>query len=193
MIRRPSLLGLGLFCSFALAALTTAASARAESYTVDSVHSSVLFRIKHMNTSNAWGRFNDIQGTADLDGAKPALNVTLKVDSIDTANQKRDEHLEGPDFFSAKQFPTIEFKSTKVTKVDDTHYDVEGTLTLHGVNKPISVKLEKTGSGRTPMTGPIVGYATEFKIKRSDYGMKLMIGPLGDDVLLIVALECAAK
>jgi polyisoprenoid-binding protein YceI len=119
--------------------------------------------------------------------------VTLKVDSIDTANQKRDEHLEGPDFFSAKQFPTIEFKSTKVTKVDDTHYDVEGTLTLHGVNKPISVKLEKTGSGRTPMTGPIVGYATEFKIKRSDYGMKLMIGPLGDDVLLIVALECAAK
>lgn len=188
MIRRTSFLGLGMMLALAISSV-----ARAESYAVDSVHSTVLFRIKHMNTSNAWGRFNDIQGTADLDGAKPALQVTLKVDSIDTANQKRDEHLEGPDFFNAKQFPSIEFKSTKVTKVDDAHYDVEGTLTLHGVSKPISVKLEKTGSGRTPMTGPIVGYATEFKVKRSDYGMKLMIGPLGDEVLLVVALECAAK
>jgi polyisoprenoid-binding protein YceI len=185
---RPALLS----CLFIATALS-ASTARAETYTVDAVHSTVLFRIKHMNTSDAWGRFNDIQGTAGLDGPKPALNVTLTVDSIDTANEKRDEHLEGPDFFNAKQFPTIAFKSTKVTKVDDTHYDVAGDLTLHGVTRPISVKLEKTGSARTPMTGPIVGYATEFKIKRSDYGMKLMIGPLGDEVLLIVSLECAAK
>ena len=185
---RPALLS----CLFIATALS-ASTARAETYTIDAVHSTVLFRIKHMNTSNAWGRFNDIQGTADLDGPKPALNVTLTVDSIDTANQKRDEHLEGPDFFNAKQFPTIAFESTKVTKVDDTHYDVAGDLTLHGVTRPISVKLEKTGNARTPMTGPIVGYATEFKVKRSDYGMKLMIGPLGDEVLLIVSLECAAK
>lgn len=188
MIRRMLPFVLGIVCPFALSS-----AVHAESYTIDAVHSTVLFRIKHMNTSNAWGRFNDIQGAADLDGAQPSLAVTLTVDSIDTANQKRDEHLEGPDFFNAKQFPTIEFKSTKVTKVDDAHYDVEGTLTLHGVSKPISVKLERTGNARSPMTGQIVGYATEFKIKRSDYGMKLMIGPLGDEVLLIVALECAAK
>jgi polyisoprenoid-binding protein YceI len=188
MTRRTLLVVLGIVCSCAMSS-----AVHAESYTIDAVHSTVLFRIKHMNTSNAWGRFNDIQGSADLDGAQPSLAVTLAVDSIDTANQKRDEHLEGPDFFNAKQFPTIEFKSTKVTKVDAAHYDVEGTLTLHGVSKPIAVKLERTGSARTPMTGPITGYATEFKIKRSDYGMKLMIGPLGDEVLLIVALECAAK
>ncbi len=189
MIRHISL----LFLTIGTAAALWAPNARAESHTIDAVHSTVLFRIKHMNTSDSWGRFNDIQGSADLDGPRPSLSVMLTVDSIDTANQKRDEHLEGPDFFNARQFPTIAFKSTKITKVDDTHYVVAGDLTLHGVTKPISVKLEKTGSARTPMTGPIVGYATEFKIKRSDYGMKLMIGPLGDEVLLIVSLECAAK
>lgn len=189
MIRRALLLCLTIVS----AAVLLASTARAENYTIDAVHSTVLFRIKHMNASNAWGRFNDIQGAADLDGPQPSLNVTLAVDSIDTANEKRDEHLEGPDFFNARQFPTIAFKSTKVTKTDDAHYDVEGALTLHGVTKPIAVKLERTGSARTPMTGPIVGYATEFKIKRSDYGMKLMIGPLGDEVVLIVSLECAAK
>ena len=194
MIYRTSIRSVSLLClTIAIAAASMASLARAESYTIDSVHSTVLFRIKHMNTSNAWGRFNDIQGAADLDGPQPSLNVTLTVDSIDTANQKRDEHLEGPDFFNAKQFPSIAFKSTKVTKVDDANYDVEGTLTLHGVSKPIAVKLEKTGNARSPMTGQIIGYATEFKIKRSDYGMKLMIGPLGDEVLLIVSLECAAK
>jgi polyisoprenoid-binding protein YceI len=193
MIRRSPLMAAVVFALTLLSIVASAAPAVAKEFAIDAVHSTVLFRIKHMNTSNAWGRFNDIQGTADLDGSKPALNVTLTVDSIDTANQKRDEHLEGPDFFNAKQFPTIAFKSTKITKVDDAHYDVEGTLTLHGVSKPIAVKLERTGTARSPMTGEIIGYATEFKIKRSDYGMKLMVGPLGDEVLLIVSLECAAK
>lgn len=159
---------------------------------VDAVHSAVLFRIKHMNTSYAWGRFNDIQGTVDLDGKQPVVDVKLAVNSIDTANAKRDEHLRGPDYFNAKQFPAISFKSDKIKKIDDEHYEVEGTLALHGVSKPITVTLERTGTARSPMTGEIAGYATEFKIKRSDYGMKLLIGPLGDEILLIVSLECGA-
>jgi polyisoprenoid-binding protein YceI len=161
--------------------------------TVDAVHSSVLFRIKHMNTSYAWGRFNDIQGTIDLDGPQPQVDVTVKVDSVDTANAKRDEHLKGPDFFGAKQFPTITFHSESIKKLDDNRYQVDGTLTLHGISKPLSVTLERTGSARTPMTGKIAGYATEFQIKRSDFGMKLMIGPLGDDVRILVSLECVEK
>jgi len=176
-----------------LCSLPLATTARAETAVVDTVHSSVLFRIKHLNTSWTWGRFNDVKGTIVLDDAAPSVDVTLTVDSVDTGNGKRDEHLEGPDFFGAKQFPTIAFKGSKVTKVDVSHFDVAGELTLHGVTKPLTVRLEKTGSGRTPMTGPIVGYATEFKIKRSDFGMKTMVGPVGDEVLVIVALECSAK
>jgi polyisoprenoid-binding protein YceI len=166
-------------------------AAAAETYNVDAVHSTVLFRVKHMNTSYSWGRFNDIAGTVTLDDPSPSLEVRVQVDSVDTGNTKRDAHLKAPDFFSAKQYPTIAFKSTKVTKVDDAHYDVDGTLTLHGVTKPITVKLERTGAGKGPMGGTITGVATEFKIKRSDYGMKFMLAGASDDVLVIVALECA--
>ena len=71
-----------------------------------------MFRIKHLKTSYAWGRFNDVAGKLALDGEKPTVEVQIKADSIDTANAKRDEHLKGPDFFNVKQFPTISFKST---------------------------------------------------------------------------------
>ncbi len=138
---------LASFGMFAVLACGAAPAAQADPFNVDAVHSSVLFRIKHMNTSYAWGRFNDISGTVDLEGPQAKIDVELVVDSIDTANQKRDEHLEGPDFFNAKQFPSIGFKSTKITKVDDTHYEVDGELTLHGVTKPIQVQVERTGAG----------------------------------------------
>ncbi len=171
-----------------------ATTLRAETAVIDPVHSSVLFRIKHLNTSWTWGRFNDVQGGLALEGGVPReIDVTVSVDSVDTANAKRDEHLKGPDFFNAKQFPAITFQSTKVTQLDDTHYDVEGELTLHGVKENVRIRLEKTGSGRTPMTGPVVGFAAKFKIKRSDFGMKTMVGPVGDEVLIIVALECSVK
>lgn len=179
--------------SSVVASALAARPAAAETYNVDAVHSSVLFRIKHMNTSYTWGRFNDISGKVKLDEADPSVEVQVQVDSVDTGNEKRDQHLKAPDFFSAKQFPTISFKSTKVKKVDEAHYDVEGTLTLHGVSHPIKVKLERTGTNPSLMGGTITGLATEFKIKRADYGMKFMLAGAGDDVLVIVALECATR
>ncbi len=187
---RSLLASLGLLAILAFGAAPTAV---AEPFDVDAVHSSVLFRIKHMNTSYAWGRFNDISGTVNLEGPQAAIDIELTVDSIDTANQKRDEHLEGPDFFNAKQFPTIGFKSTKITKVDDTHYEVDGELTLHGVTKPIQVRVERTGAALNLMGKKILGIASEFRIKRSDYGMKYLVGPIADDVLLFVSLECIAQ
>ena len=168
-------------------------AAAAETFHVDPVHSSMLFRVKHMNTSYIWGRFNEYSGTANLDGADPSFSVQIKVDSIDTANAKRDQHLKGPDFFSARQFPAISFKSTKVTKLGPTTYDVEGTLTLHGVSKPIKVRVDRTGTGKGPTGGAITGLATTFTIKRSDFGMKFMLQGVGDDVLIVANLECAAR
>lgn len=167
--------------------------ADAAAFGVDSGHSSVIFRIKHLNTSYTWGRFNAISGTIDLDAASPVIDVQVTVDSIDTADAKRDGHLKGPDFFNAKQFPTIAFKGNKVTRIGDNTYDVEGTLTLHGVDKPITVRIERSGPNPSLMGGKILGVDTTFKIKRSDFGMKFMAGPIGDEVLLHVSLECAAK
>ena len=86
----------------------------ADTFAADPAHSSVIFRVKHMNTSYAWGRFNDIAGTFSLDEADPSKSharIQVKTASIDTGQPNRDQHLKSPDFFNAVQYPTITFTS----------------------------------------------------------------------------------
>ena len=102
--------------------------------------------------------------------------------------------VKGPDFLAAKQFPTITFKSTSFTQTSTDVYDVTGGLTLHGVTKPITVKLQKTGEGKNPMNGTkVAGLETQFDINRSEFGIKGMPGGVGEKVHLIVSLEGDAK
>jgi polyisoprenoid-binding protein YceI len=173
-------------------AILPALAASAETFQVDPVHSSVNYRIKHMNLSYSYGRFNAIAGTFDLDPADPAKGVfdfTVKTDTIDTGVAKRDGHLKSPDFFNARQFPTITFKSKSVASAGENTYDVTGDLTLHGVTKSVTLKVEQTGKGPGMGGRGAVGLLTSFTIKRSDFGMKNMIGPVGDDVRVEVAIE----
>src|SRR5262245_28968880 len=75
----------------------------AEGYKLDTVHSSAIFRVKHMNTSYFYGRFNDIEGTVTWDEANPetgVFDIQIKTESVDTKDQKRDNHLKSPDFFN---------------------------------------------------------------------------------------------
>jgi polyisoprenoid-binding protein YceI len=186
---RILVVGLGLI-AFAASCHSTAF---AGSYAVDPVHSTVLFRVKHMGTSYAWGRFNEIAGRLNLDDQAPSLEMQVKTESLDTANAKRDQHLKSPDFFSAKQFPTISFKSTRIARAGDNKYDIDGTLSLHGVDRPVKVQLERTGTGKNQLGAAVAGYATTFSIKRSDFGMKYLLEGLSDDVVVVVSLECAAQ
>ncbi len=161
----------------------------ATTYNVDPVHSSLVFKIKHLNVSHVWGRIEDPKGSIVIgDDGLPSITVEVESDEIDTANDKRDEHLEGPDFFDAKQFPKITFKSTSAKKVDDNNFEVVGDFTLKGVTKSITVNLAKVGEADTPM-GKRTGYDTSFTIKRSDYNMGGMMGPVGDEVTIFVSLE----
>src|SRR5688572_24668308 len=108
-----------------------ASVAAPENYKVDTAHSSVVYKIKHMNTANHYGLFTDLQGTLSIDEAAPegsSMNLEIKADSINSGNQKRDEHVKGPDFLNVKQFPTITFKSTSVKKVGDKQLEVTGDL-----------------------------------------------------------------
>jgi polyisoprenoid-binding protein YceI len=184
---------ISVLCVSLIVVASVARTVLADPVSIDAVHSSVLFRIKHLNTSYAWGRFNDFSGKLNLEGRAPVLEVQIKADSIDTGNGKREQHLKSPDFFNAKQFPTITFKSTSVQPSGDGKYAVNGKLNLHGVEKPVSLELERTGSGKNQQGTDIVGYETTFKIKRSDFGMKFLLEGLSDEVLLVVSLECAAK
>lgn len=176
-------------------ALNASTLRSAETHTIDKVHSTVLFKVKHLGAGNSYGRFNDLSGTIvidDKDPSKSSVEVTVKVDSIDTASKGRDDHLKGPDFFSAKQFPTMAFKSTSVKVLPDGGLDVTGQLTIRGVAREVTAKVEKTGTGKAMRgDGKLTGFEAKLKIKRSDFDMKNMIPNIGDEVEILIAVECA--
>ncbi len=171
-----------------------AAAAAAGSYKVDGTHSSVIFRVKHMNLAPFYGRFNEISGTFDFDpedASKLAIDVEIKAESVDTNASRRDDHLKGPDFFNAKEFPTISFKSRKASKDGDGRYQVTGDLTLHGVTRPVTLSVEHTGSGKNRRGAGVEGFEVTGTVKRSEFGMSYMLDGLGDEVRLMAGIEGA--
>ncbi|MFN0207827.1 MAG: YceI family protein [Planctomycetota bacterium] len=161
-------------------------------YTVDAVHSSVNFRVKHMGVSYSYGRFNSISGSLTFDEKAPekgSILIEVKAESIDTNSEGRDKHLKSPDFFNVKQFPTITFKSTSVKKAGEKMYEVTGDFTLHGVTKPVTFKAEHVGSGKGRDGGRLCGFDALARIKRSDFDMKYSLSALGDEVDLHIGIE----
>ena len=162
----------------------------ADTFKIDPVESSVVFSVTY-GVSNFYGRVNDVSGTVVFDKADPSkssVELTIPVESVDTHHEKRDQHLKSPDFFNAKQFPVMTFKSKQVESSGDT-YKVTGDFTLHGVTKPLTVEIKKGGEGKG-MKGEIRGGGeTHFTIKRSDYGMNFMQGPVGDEINIVVSLN----
>ncbi|MCC6620453.1 MAG: YceI family protein [Deltaproteobacteria bacterium] len=182
-----------------LAALGTLASssALAAPYEVDGAHSSVLFKVMHFGIAPFHGRFNKVAGTFEFDGANVAaskLAVDIDANSVFTADKKRDDHLKSPDFFNAKQFPNIVFKSRAVKAgARAGAFLVEGDLTLRGVTKPVTVELVKTGEGKDPYGGYRVGFEGTFTINRHDFGVSFMPDGLGKDVTITVAVQGVKK
>ncbi|MBS0204067.1 MAG: YceI family protein [Planctomycetes bacterium] len=167
----------------------------ADDYAYDLVHSSVSFKARHLDVSWIHGRFNEVEGKFSIDRENPAkstFQLTIKADSIDTANKARDEHLRQPDYFDTKQFPTIEFKSTS-TKAIAGGYEVTGDFTMHGATKKVTLVL-KGGKEIEFRGNKIVGFSTELTLKRSDFGFdKTQIGLIGDEALIIIDCEGVRK
>ena len=165
-------------------------------FDIDPVHSAAMFKISHMNVGRFYGRFNKVGGKVVIDAEKPEesiISLTIDVDSVDTNNPDRDKHLKSPDFFNAAEHPKMSFESEKVKAKDADHFEVTGTLTLHGVEKEITVPVERTGFGAFPAQfgGTRVGYETKFKIKRTDYGMDYRTDMVGDEVEIVISVEAA--
>ena len=168
----------------------------ADAYKVDPTHSSVNFFVKHMGVANAWGRFNDLAGTLSIDEENPAasnIEFTVKTASIDTNSAKRDDHLRSPDYFNAKQFPEISFKSKSVSKAEgkEDTYLIAGELSLHGVTRSVVAEFIFMGKGTNAMSQKtIIGGEATLKINRTDFGMdKHAPDVVGADVTLIVSIE----
>jgi polyisoprenoid-binding protein YceI len=168
-------------------------AARAENLKVDSAHSFLVFQIKHLDVSYTWGRINSPTGTVNIDDNNlggSSISIAAKAENIDTGIKGRDDHLKRADFFDARQYPELTFKSTSIKKAGDKAYEVTGDLAFHGQSKPITVTLTKVGEGdKGPPFGYRAGYETSFTIKRTDWGMTGMVGPVGDEVKLHVSLE----
>ncbi len=185
------------FALTALLAFALPVAARAaDSYTIDPVHSAVIFKAHHLGAAWVYGMFTEMSGTIAYDAANPAassIDLTVVTDSLTTHAAQRDTHLKSPDFFNSKQFPKITFKSKSVSKVDDKTLSVTGDLSLHGVTKPVTAKITLTGSGKNPQGVQIIGFETAFTVKRSDYGITYWIPQIDDEVPLIISLEGMKK
>ena len=167
----------------------------ADEYAYDPVHSSISFKARHLDISWIHGRFNEAEGKFSIDRQDPTksrFELSIKVDSVDTANQARDEHLRQPDYFDSKQFPTIDFKSTSVKPVKDG-YEVTGDFTMHGKTKKVTITLEG-GKEAEFMGTKRVGFSTQLALKRSDFGFdKKAIGLIGDEAMIFIDCEGARK
>jgi polyisoprenoid-binding protein YceI len=180
--------------SAALVAGGLSASLAAADYSVDPDHAAALFVAGHFGVSHIYGQFTEVKGTFAIgsDAAKDSFNITVTASTLFTHNEKRDQHLKGPDFFDINQFPTLSFKSTAVAGTDDKTLSVTGDLTIHGVTKPVTVKVTKVGEGEV-FKSQRVGYESTFVIKRSDYGITALPGAVGEDVTIIIAVEGIKK
>ena len=170
----------------------------AGTFEIDTAHSMILFRAKHKGISYNYGRFNEFTGKITMDEtdiSKSAVEFEIKTASVDTANNKRDQHLRSPDFFSAKQFPVITFKSTTVNmkEGEEDMLEVTGDIELLGVKKPITVDVAITGRGKGQRGESLIGFESIFTIKRSEFGMTYGAGAVSDDVRLIVTIEAIQK
>ena len=183
----------------ALAFALTAEATLAETYVVDTSHSSVDFSIRHL-VGRTKGRFGDFSGTITYDAAKPdssSFSGTIQVASIDTGNERRDGHLKSADFFEAETYPTITFESTEVTSAGENTLDVKGKLTMHGTTKEVTLPIEILGTGINPRSGKAqIGLETNFSILCSDYGVnswERFSAVLGDEVKIQVLIEANAE
>ncbi len=172
-----------------------AAPATAQDYAVDTMHAGINFKISHLGLSWIQGRFDQFGGNFTIDTATPEkTSFTLEINpaSMDTNNQKRDEHLRSPDFLNVKQFPAMNFKSTGVRPVKGG-YEVTGDFTMHGVTK--SITLELVG-GRTDEFPPGVtrtGFSAEFVLKRSDFSIGKATPAIGEKIYVSVSFEGTRK
>ncbi len=162
---------------------------KTENVTVDGVHSSVIFRVKYFDASFFYGNFLKVSGTiSTVDGGSGKASLTIDAGSVFTGSQDRDKHLRSPDFFDAKQFPNIEFSSDDVKHVGGDKYEANGKLTMRGVTKELTITFERTGTGKGRKGEARTGFHGTFTVKRSDFGVKYMVGPLSDEVVITAAL-----
>ena len=177
----------------AVTALVMASGAYAlDKYTLDSGHSYVGWQISHFGFSSPSGKWY-ATGTLELDKDKPQdskADITINVADMVTGIPELDKHLKGEDFFDTAKYPTATFVSDRVTMTGKDTAMVDGMLTLHGVTKPVKLKVKLNKAGMSQVSNKMTaGFSATATLKRSDFGIKAYLPGLGDEVKLTIEVE----
>jgi polyisoprenoid-binding protein YceI len=167
------------------------AAAATETYVADPAHSSVQFGVRHF-FSKVTGSFGKFEATIVVDREtmeKSSIKATVDVNSINTNEPKRDTHLKSADYFDAAKFPNMTFASTAWKKTGENEYDVTGDLSLHGVTKPVTLKVKSLGFGPGMKGVQLSGWEAKGTIKRSEFGITSGAPAVGDDVEIEINVE----
>jgi polyisoprenoid-binding protein YceI len=166
---------------------------------VDPVHSNAQFKVKHMMISNVKGEFTGLRGTLTLDNTDIThsyVEASIDASTIATGDPQRDAHLKSADFFNVEAFPTLTFKSTRISKKGDDRYAVEGDLTIHGVTRKAVFEVEDLSApAKDPWGNTRIGLSTTVRINRKDFGLTwnstLETGGLlvGDEVTITLDVQ----
>jgi polyisoprenoid-binding protein YceI len=174
-------------------------------WAIDPVHSDVGFVIRHLMVSKVRGHFTKFEGEI-ITGADPlqsSATAVIDLNSIDTSNQQRDDHIRSADFFEVEKYPTMTYRSTGL-RHDGHDLVLDGELTLKGVTLPVPLTLEVNGFGPDPFAadphvGARAGFSATGEINRDDFGVSYN-GPipgggvaLGEKVQIVIEIEAALQ
>ena len=182
----------------AVIVLAAAGLTQAEKWNIDIPHSSINFNVRHMVVSKTHGQFNEFDGSIEFDGENiemGSVEMVVQAASIDTKNEDRDKHLKSADFFNAKEYPAMTFRSTKIVKGEGNNFQLIGYLTIKDVTREVTFDCEFNGIVVDPMSNTRAGFSATTVINRQDFNIKwsknLDTGGLvvGDDVKITIEIE----
>ena len=182
-------LALGL----AFASAATLSMAKPVAYQIDPTHTATVFSWNHFGFSTPSANFSDIQGTINVDNAKPeksSVNVTIPLASLNTNVKALDDHLKKADFFDAEKYPNITFKSTKVETTDKKNFKITGNLTIKDVTKPVVLDAVLNQQAIHPMTKlETIGFNATTTFDRSAFGVGAYVPNVGDKITVNITTE----
>lgn len=167
-------------------------------WNIDPSHTLVEFAVRHMMIANVKGNFSGVSGTVvgdpeDLTSGK--ISVSVDLDTVETRDKQRDDHLRSADFFDVENFPKMTFESRSITRTGDGTYNIDGDLTIRGTTRPITLAAEFVGQGQDPWGNTRAGFDATAKLSRKDFGLTwntaLETGGVlvGDEVKITISAE----
>lgn len=158
-----------------MTATITEVKPQTTTWSIDPAHSVAEFKVKHMMISNVKGQFTGLKGSLtrhEGDLTSSSVEVAIEAASINTREPQRDAHLKSGDFFDVEKFPTLSFKSTRITRTGDGELNVAGDLTIRGVTRKVVFVVEgPTAPAKDPWGNTRLGASATTKINRKDFGL----------------------